>query len=198
MSVRPQRFMAAVATLAAVPTWLAADAAAIRRYEGRDAPLGVSFSYPDAWQAQEARGSLEPYHQVRLRGPRNREDTYTAYMIVRSRPSGSADGASESAQAMLQRYRELLPEGSKIDRDVVRQLAGQSAHDLVISYTIPPRRLHAEPPASNPSLEIPVTTRTLFLERGQRLYELVYSADARDYRRFAAVFERLLETLEFR
>ena len=98
----------------------------------------------------------------------------------------------------MQHYRELLPEGARVDHDEVRQLDWRAAHDLVVSYTIPPRRFHAGLPGSAPSLEIPVTTRTLFLENGSRLYELVYSADARDYRKFVSVFERLLETLAFR
>jgi hypothetical protein len=119
-------------------------------------------------------------------------------MIVRSRPSRENGGPYESAEALMQRYRELLPEGARVDQNDVRQLAGRPAHNLVVSYTIPPRRFHVQSAESTPTLEIPVTTRTLFLEHGSRLYELVYSADARDYRRFAVVFERLLETITFR
>jgi hypothetical protein len=191
MSVCRRGFVAAVAALLIAPAWFAA-AAGERQYAGTDASLGIAFSYPDAWKAQEERGRLEPYRQVRLRGPRNQADTYTAYIIVRSRPSGDDEGSYESVEALMQRYRELLPEGTSVDQDDVRQLAGSAARDLIVSSTIPKRHRHVESP------EIPVTTRTVCLEHGHRLYELVYSADAREYPRFVSVFERLLDTLEFR
>ena len=55
-------------------------------YKGTDARLSVTFRYPATWRLQEERGKVDPYSEVRLMGPRNRENTYTCSLIVRGSP----------------------------------------------------------------------------------------------------------------
>jgi len=63
---------------------------------------------------------------------------------------------------------------------------------LTVAYTIPPLHHRDVKPK-----EIPVTTRTLFLEKSPYLYQLVYSSDAREYDQHAESFDHLVSTFRF-
>ena len=161
-------------------------------YTSADPELPVAFQYPSGWRIDEERGAVDVYHQVRLRGPRNQEDTYTAYLLVRSTPLHERD-AAEGVRGFMTRYTSHLPEGAAIDSRAAQQLAGLTAEDLMVSYTIPPLHRAGRAPRA-----IPVRTRTLVAAKDGRLYEFVYSADARAYTDSAGAFERVSRTLQIR
>ena len=164
------------------------DAAA---FHSDEPPLAVSLSYPRSWRLVEERGRAEPYAAVRLLGPRNAEDTYTAYITVRGSllpPATRADDADGPAA----RYLARLIDGTAVESDTRRRQWGTEVRDLTVAYTVPP--LHR---AGLRPLPIPVRTRTLFLRRGDHAYEIAYSADAREYASHLAAFDELLTSLRF-
>ena len=161
-------------------------------YQSQDSRLAMTFQYPSGWSVQEEEGKLELYSQVRLMGPRNAEDTYSPFIAVRVSPALEAGGRHRDAAELAQYHAAHQPPGARVTRDATQTVVGASAHDVTMTYTIPP--LHHR---GLKALSIPVTTRTLFLQRGLYLYELIYSADAREYERHAPVFEHVLQTFRF-
>ena len=163
-----------------------------RVYHGTTPPLVVSLAYPSAWRLTEEVGSRERYAQVHLLGPRNAEDTYTAYIAVRGVvPDG--EGAMGGLDERVRRYADELLEGTTIESLRPTSLQHAEARDLLVAFTVPPL-FHP----GLKSLPIPVKTRTVFLRRGAYLYEVIYSADAREYAAHAPAFERVLASLRFR
>jgi len=171
----------------------AADPEPFATYVGTDASVRVRFDYPAGWRLTEERGAIDAYVSVRLLGPRNAQDTYTAYIVVRSSPFQANGGLHPSAGALMDQFLETAPPGAVVESRVVTPVDGQPADDLTLSYTIPPFFHKGLVPAATK-----VKTRLLALERPPYLYELTYSADAQEYDAGAASFARLLESLRFR
>ena len=171
-------------TATSIPGW--------QWYRAADPVLPSAFLYPASWSIREERGRLEPSVQLRLLGVRNGEDTYTCFISIRSRPVQAAGGLSLHITDLIRQHTERLLEGAIIDDRHATHIAGLPAEELTVSYTIPPLYHQGLKP-----LAIPVTTRTVLLERGGYGYELVYSADAREYARYEPVFNRVLASLQF-
>ena len=163
-----------------------------RLYRGTAPLLAFSLIYPAQWRLTEERGRQEPYTQVRLLGPRNAEDTYTAYITVRGVLPDPEGGPEESLDERVRRYTDTLLEGTAIESVQPTAFEQGQARELVVSVTIPPLFRSGLKP-----LPIPVKTRTVFLRRGRAYYEIAYSADAREYAAHLQVFERLLASLRF-
>jgi hypothetical protein len=130
---------------------------------------------------------------VRLQGPRNADDSYTAYMVVRAAPVEANGGRFESASAFAEYLAKLGLPGEVVEHEGMTGFAETLAHDQTVSHTIGP--LHHP---GKRSVEVPVRTRMLVLEHDESIYEVIYSADARDFSASLPVFERLLETFEWR
>ena len=162
-------------------------------YTSSDSDFTASFVYPEGWSLDEERGTKEAYREVRIRGPRNADDTYTCYLAVRASPLKSEGGKFATSADALEHYTHRLLEGSAVESHTDRAVAGLPADDLTVSYTLPPLHLHGLTPKA-----IPIKTRTVFLEHGAYLYELIFSADAREFPRHAEAFERLVTTIRFR
>ena len=162
-------------------------------YSSPEAELPVSFTYPSYWRLTEERGTVEAYHAVRLRGLRNADGTYTAYMVVRAFPVQPPGSAYADQRALVGHLLTHLPDGARVEPQTTRPMAGRVAEDITVAYTIPPLH-HAGLKAG----KIPVKTRTVILQRGPLLYEIAYSADERDYGTHAADFEGLLSSLQLR
>jgi hypothetical protein len=64
--------------------------------------------------------------------------------------------------------------------------------DVAITYVIPPLHTHGLKP-----IEIPVKTRTVIFQREAYVYQLTFSADAREYDQHAQAFEQLLQSFRF-
>ena len=161
-------------------------------YQGQGLGLSLTFRYPEDWRLQEEEGAIDLYRQVRLLGPRNREDTYTPYLSVAAAPVKAEGGRFEDLTERIGLYRANLPVGAKLEQEGERVVGGERGLDLTIRYVIPP--LHHK---GLKNLPIPVKTRTLFFQRDRTLYEVIYSADAREYDLYAKVFEELLKSLHF-
>lgn len=161
-------------------------------YTGSDPAFMIAFHYPKGWKLQEERGTIDVYRQVRVLGPRNEEDTYTPYVSVRGSPLKSFGGKHHNVQELINSYKQHLFHDATIESERQRTVAGIRTTDLTASFIIPPQhkpKLKAIP--------IPVKTRLLFLEKDPYLYELIYSADAREYERHSEAFERLIKTFRF-
>jgi hypothetical protein len=165
--------------------------AAARTYAGTRPMLRLTFAYPDGWRLAEDEGRLEPYHAVRLLGPRNAAGTYTAYIALTGRPAEEPDGTPRTTGRIMAKYRRALPDGAEVVSQRVYPMAGTLAEELVVSYLLPPMHRHGATAAAS----TPVTTRTILLVRGDVLYELEQSADSREAAPAAAAFDQLLASL---
>lgn len=162
------------------------------KYAGNDTRLQVEFRYPAGWQVQEERGKTDVYSEVRLLGPRNRDDTYTCAIAVRGSPAKAYGGKHETLVELVKHYTSHLFKDATILSENDRVVDGTHATELTVSYTIPPLHL-----PGLKAVEIPVKAHALFLEKDPYLYELIYSADAREYDRHADAFEQLIKTFRF-
>ena len=161
-------------------------------YPGAGPDLPVSFVYPADWRLTEELGGSEAYHAARLQGPRNTDNTYTAYLVVRAFPVQPPGSRYADQRAMLNHVLTTLPDGARVVQQATRPVGGGAADDLTFTHTIPP--LHH---AKRNAVKIPVKTRTLVVAHGALLYELTYSADERDYDTHLAAFDALLASLQF-
>jgi hypothetical protein len=161
-------------------------------FHGED-PFAVRLAYPSSWRLAQERGRLEPYAGVRLLGPRNAEDTYTASITARGRlaPHG-AESAGKTAEESARLYASQLIDGSVVESDTRRRQWGADVADVTVAYTIPPLHRRGLKP-----LPVPVRTRTLFIRRGEYAYQIAYSADAREYDAHRDEFDALLRSLRF-
>ena len=160
-----------------------------QEYVGRDPALKVRFEYPRAWSVREEQGTIEVYRLVRLLGPRNQDDSYTTYVAIQGAPLKEAGGKFQNLAEAVASYTTHLMPGATLVSSTSTQVAGAPAQDLLVTYTMPPwhhRGLRA--------VEIPIKARAVFVELGPSLYQLSYSADAREYDRHADVFEQALRT----
>jgi len=158
-------------------------------YVGVTPELPVSFRYPGAWRLQEEAGQVERYRQVRVLGPRNLEDSYSAYFAVYGAPVTARGGTHQDLEAFISNYTAHLQQGAQVLADTDSAVAGGRARDLTVSFTLPPWHHRDLKP-----VEVPVQQRVILFERDRTLYQLTYSADAREYDRHAAVFEKLLKS----
>lgn len=161
-------------------------------YRGETLGILVRCQYPEGWTIQEERGQREPYLQVRFRGPRNPDQTYTAYISVRESPLAAYGGKFEGVDAAVDFFLSHLLSDARVKAKTQKLIGGIQAIDLSVAYTIPPLRrptLRAQP--------IPVVTRSLFVEKSPYLYELIYSADEQEFPRYLPSFEHLLETVSW-
>ncbi|HEX9779914.1 MAG TPA: hypothetical protein VGB20_01720 [bacterium] len=161
-------------------------------YAGDDLGRPVRFQYPSQWTVQFDAGQIQAYRQLLILGPRNAEETFRAQLVVRSSPTKEAGGRFSGPGELIANLTGTVPEGASADEGSARDIADTPARDITLSYVIPP--MHK---TGLKSLPIPVRQRTVVLQRGSELVELVYSADAREYERHAGAFDRLLGTLQF-
>ena len=160
-----------------------------QEYVGSDPVLKVRFEYPRTWSLREEHGQIDVYRLVRLLGPRNQDDSYTAYIAIQGAPLKDAGGKFQHLEEAVASYTSHLAPGATLVSSTSTQVAGAPAQDLFVTYTMPSwhhRGLKA--------VEIPIKARAVFVALGPYLYHLSYSADAREYDRHAEVFEQALRT----
>lgn len=160
------------------------------RYTGTMPGLLVSFDYPEGWILREERGKIETYRQIRLLGPRNAENTYTTYIAIRSSPVKAQGGKYDTIDALIRNSTSHQEAGTTVIWRRATALGSLQATDLLTSSVMPAWH-HRDVIAK----EVPLKTRQLFFQQGDDLYEIVYSADARDYDLRSQTFEQLLHTL---
>ena len=161
-------------------------------YVGNDPALQVTFEYPQGRSVQEETGQVERFRQVRLMGPRNRDDSYTAYLSVLGTPLKAYGGKYPNKEEFLRNYTSHLQQGAQIVSTTSTKISGAAAIDITVSYTMPPWH-HQDLKA----VEVPVKARTIVVEKPPYLYQLTYSADAREYDAHAPAFEHLRKTFRF-
>ena len=161
-------------------------------YSGTESALQVTLEYPEPWALYEDKGKVEFYREVRIVGPRNGEDTYTPYISVRGSPMKVFGGRHENLDELVRQYRSHLIPGTEIVSEAQRSVAGLKADELTLTYTMPAIHHKGIRP-----IPVPLKERRIFIEKHPYLYELTYSADAREYDRYAEAFERVVKTLRF-
>ena len=160
-----------------------------KHFAGGMLGLPVQFDYPAVWLLQEERGTVEPYRQVRVRGQRNADDTYTCFMAVRISPVKSQGGRYHDTLERVRALRELSISGQTTVSDHPLRVAGLPATEVRATLEIP-----AQHKPELKAIAIPVKTTTIVLQHGTNLYELQYSCDAREYDRYANAFRRLVRS----
>ena len=158
------------------------------KYLGTPTGLLANFEYPEGWLLHEEQGQAERYKQVRITGPRNREDSYSCYFAVQEFPLKTYGGVYQNAEEILRRYTEHLPEGA---HTIVNRapLSGLPAIDVLASYTSRP--WHHQ---GMKAVEVPIAMRVIIVQKGPYLYQLNYSADARESEQYAEAFDHLAHT----
>ena len=170
---------------------LAAAAVSLGRRPSRD---GIPhFAAPAGWRMEREEGRTETYHEVRFLGPRNGEDTYTAFMAIRARPLRAAQGWSAHIEELMRQTADGAVEGAVVDGPHPARVAGVPAQEVTVSATIVPPTPHG-----GQRLPVPLKTRALFFEQGDMGYEVVYGADAREYARSEPAFTALLDSFVIR
>ena len=101
-------------------------------------------------------------------------------------------GRHDTLEAFVRHYRDHLIPGTEIVSEAERSVGGMKAAELTVSYTMPAIHHRGIKP-----MPVPLTERRIFIEKSPYLYELTYSADAREYDRYAEAFERVIKTLRF-
>ena len=157
-------------------------------------PFDFTFEYPGNWVKGVDRGAHEPYWQVVMLGPRNAEDTYSASLTVRLLPSASVGGQFKNLDALVKerKRRQSRNSGFTVVLEGPLQVAGTPAQELLYSIVVPlstPARKAA--PAVLQSHEVRLSVRG-------HLYELIYTADQRDFEAYHKVFTHLLESVTLR
>lgn len=161
-------------------------------YQGARGGLSVGFRYPSGWKLREETGTIEPYRQIVIQGPRNQDDTYTASLSILAAPLTPEGGKYQSAASLFWHYRNHPLPGTSILDQSNRTVGGVMAMDVTVTYVIPPLHTHGLKP-----IEIPVKSRTVILQRDSSVYQLTFSADAREYDQHAQAFEQLLQSFRF-
>lgn len=169
------------------------EAEGLKEYVGSPPLLAVAFRYPADWIAQEEGGRRQPFQQVRMLGPRNAEETYRCYVAVSAVPSAAAGGRHATAEAMADNYTRHLPGEGTVLASRETSLAGARGRDVTVSYTQSEWRFHGV----HKSGRVPIKARTLIVEKESVLYQLTFSADAREYEQHATAFEQLLRSFRF-
>ncbi len=163
----------------------------VRTYVGTEPGWRVRFQYPEGWVLREERGQVERYRQVRIMGPRNHEDSYTCYLSVLAAPLQDAGGRFPNTEAFVQNYTSHLAQGATVVSSQPISVDRTKATELIATYTMPPWHHQGVK-----AIAVPVKVRTVVLEQPPYLYQLTYSADAREYDAHAAAFEQLLTTFQ--
>lgn len=163
-----------------------------QKFVGTTPGLQVSLEYPEGWSLSEEHGQVERYELVRLLGPRNQDESYSCYLSVQGAPTQAFGGKWQGREDLAQNYLSHLHQGAQVLETRETIIAGIPAKDITVFYTMSPWRHQGLK-----AVDIPIKARTLILERGPYVYQLIYSADAREYDRYADAFERLLNTLAF-
>lgn len=161
-------------------------------YEGTTSPLKVRFEYPVGWKLTEEQGQVEVFRQVRISGPRNREDSYTAYFAVQGTPLKAFGGRFDSKEGFVKNYTSHLLRDANITLSKPIFVGGVVGTEVIVTYTMPP--WHHQ---GLKDVAIPIKARSVFIEKSPYLYQLISSADAREYDQHAAAFDRLLSTFTF-
>jgi hypothetical protein len=155
------------------------------RFTSANPKLDFSFLYPSDWPVREVQG--KEYDEVFIRGPRNEENTYSLSLVVRVSTTNS------NLDTLIADYLERSKRLSKF-RETSRAtgtLAGAEAVEIEIGYIIP------LPINSVNAKETPIIERTIFLRRGNRLYEIAYKGVEKDYHRYLEAFRNAARTFEF-
>lgn len=159
------------------------------KYEGLTAVPGVRFDYPKGWTIREDSGRLERYSQVLALGPRPPVSSMRSAFVVRQIPQ---NGRFENLETLKRNRLEHLYKNPVVVSDAPTQLSGLPAQAVVATYT-------SLPPVDGrgPSAPTDVKTKMIFAERNGAFYEIIFMAEQREFGKYAAYFEHLLDSFRF-
>jgi hypothetical protein len=162
-----------------------------RKFQSTTINLDFTFLYPADWQVNENQG--ENYKEVIISGPRNKDNTYNAALIVRTSILTQAEGKSRDLSKIVADY--VLTHG-RLDNfherfQAVGSYIGFEAVEVELGYTmlLPLNSI-------NPVKTSIVERRILFI-KNENLYEIIYRASDQVYQQFIAAFIDLVHTFEF-
>ena len=149
----------------------------------------VEFQYPKAWKVESTRGKIENYAQVKVSGPRNAEDTYHPTLVVRETPVG---GRFQNAQEMLEFQMAHPFPNTKVLGTSELTLDAASGKRVSLTYTLPPMGVRGRKP-----LPVDVKMTSVIVQKGDKIYELVFSSEQSLAGGYEKHFERLLKSFRF-
>ena len=158
-------------------------------YHGTTPELQVTFSYPEQWPLHEEQGTMESYRAVRIMAPRNAEGTYTSHFSVRGALLTSQSGAAASVQERIAHYKQHLVADARVLAEATREVGGLQAMELVVAYTQP--AIHRK---GIKAVAVPLKEHKIVMASPSHVYEISYTADQREYDRYATVFDRLVDS----
>jgi hypothetical protein len=155
-------------------------------FTSTDPKLDFTFLYPSAWQTTEFKE--KEYSQVLVRGPRNKEDTYsTAFVItVASAATMNLDDKVSDYLGRASKAREF-----KLISQARGTLALAEAAELLTSYKMG-MPLHSVHPTDTTIME-----RRIILKKDGQFYELGYRTVEGEYHAYLHAFEHAVRTFEF-
>ena len=160
-------------------------------FVSENSAFDFSFLYPRAWHAREIKGSN--YDEVFVAGPRNAENTFTLALIVRVTIARDQNGKQTPLENFIAEYLTKLhaAQGFELRAQSSGKLANVRATEIEITYTtlLPPNNINAT--------RTQIMERRIFLQRENRIYEMIWRATAPDYEQSLGVFKRVVQTFEF-
>ncbi|MBI3325017.1 MAG: hypothetical protein HYZ92_07020 [Candidatus Omnitrophica bacterium] len=158
-------------------------------YNDPHVPLPFTFEYPNNWLVGAEQGREQPYWQIVILGPRNATSQVSAGMTIRRLPTKAGGGLYEnldSLAAARRRQYEANTTFSLIQEGAVSIQAIQ-ARQVEFSVFVPLPEGRAKPTQ--------LRHRLVQFALDDHLYELLYMADAADFKTYEPVFDRLLASL---
>ena len=152
----------------------------------------LTFEYPKNWLLGADTRHKELYQQVMALGPAHPNSRYRANLVVRRMPTAAQGGSYKDLQALVAARRKQWAAYPNFQLASEREETAAGVSGLRIDY------LYTAPLPAQSVQAVPTTiqTSTVSLALGGALYEISYSADARDYATYEPVFRHALERLQ--
>lgn len=150
--------------------------------------INFSFLFPSSWVVRETQGEKGEYIQVLLRGPRNKDDTFSAGIAVTISPAKDSN---------LEKYKDdLISRQQKLPvyRLIVNKrgyLGNVEAVDLFYAFAL------GLPLNSSAPKDTIISKRVVIFIRKGLAYRISCSAVKEDFGKFNSVFKNVVRTLEF-
>ena len=167
-----------------------------KNYENYRADLSllkVSFDHPADWKPTDDEGKIDRYSQIIVLGPKTQEDSYRPSFVVRGVPvKGSEGGWFDSLEKFKMNHLIHVYKDRQIVAENKTPVAQIESEDIVYTHTIPASHIHN---FQHP--EFHVKSRVLFFRDSHQFYQIIYSADVKQFDLYQEDFDHLLESFTF-
>jgi len=152
--------------------------------------LNFTFLYPAEWKAREIKG--ENYEGVFILGPRNQADTHSLSLEARVTPRDE-EKVDFNLGRLIDEYLEMKRPISSFQK--LAQARGYLTN--VEAIEIEARYVLLLPPNNVNSQETPIVERRIFAQKGDSVYQMIYTAVEEDYIKYLEAFKEAVRSFEF-